>query len=179
MQRVVVIGSTGSGKSTLAQQVAPRISADIIDADALFWQADWQETPPLVFRERIEQAVSGDAWIFAGNYGSVRDLVWPRADTLIWLNYPLPLVFGRLLRRTVQRIVTQEDLWGSGNHETWRKQFLTRESLFLWLFKTHRRRQHEIPHLLRLPENAHLTVIQFNSPRATDHWLAALPTDAL
>ncbi len=175
MQRVVIIGSTGSGKSTLAGQLAPRLNAAIIDPDALFWEADWQTAPPLVFRERVAQAVSGERWIFAGNYGSVRDLVWLRADTLIWLNYPLSLIFRRLFRRTVRRIVTQENLWGSGNRETWRKQFLTRDSLFVWLIKSHRRRQREIPYLLRLPEYAHLTMISLNSPRETDRWLATIP----
>ena len=47
----------------------------------------------------------------AGNYRNLRDSTWGRADTVVWLDYPLPLIMGRLLRRTVRRIVTQEELW--------------------------------------------------------------------
>lgn len=53
----------------------------------------------------------------AGNYGRVRDLLWPRADTIVWLDYAFPLVLGRLTARTVRRAVTGEILW-NGNRET-------------------------------------------------------------
>ena len=73
----------------------------------------------------------------------MRDLVWGRAELLVWLDYPLPLVLGRVVRRTLQRIVTREELW-SGNREQWRHLF-TRESLWLWALQTHHRRRKTIP----------------------------------
>ncbi len=112
--------------------------------------------------------------MFAGNYSSARDLTWTRADTLIWLDYPFRIIFWRLLRRTIRRIRTQEDLWNTGNYETWRKQFLSTNSLFVWLLKTYRRRQRELPLWLSQPEYAHLQVIHFTSPRAADIWLQQL-----
>ena len=50
------------------------------------------------------------------------------ADTLVWLDLPLPLVMGRLLRRTVKRAVTREELWGTGNRETLSNAFLSRNA---------------------------------------------------
>jgi hypothetical protein len=103
----------------------------------------------------------------------VRDIVWRRADTLVWLDYPFLLVLGRLLWRTIRRVVTREDLWGT-NRESWRSQFFSRDSLFLWLLKTHWRRRREYTTLTGQPECAHLRVVRLRSPRAARAWLAAL-----
>ncbi len=51
-----------------------------------------------------------------GNYGAVRDLVWERADTVVWLDLPRPVVMRRVIFRTVRRAVTREELW-NGNRE--------------------------------------------------------------
>ena len=85
-----------------------------------------------------------DGWIVVGNYGQVRDIVWPNADTLIWLDLPLPLVMWRLVRRTVRRAATKEELWGTGNRETFRNAFLSRQSILLWALKTHRRNRQNV-----------------------------------
>jgi adenylate kinase family enzyme len=77
----VVIGATGSGKSTLAERLAARLGGAYVELDALHWEPHWTEAAPDVFRERVERATAGARWVVAGNYGRVRDLVWPRADT--------------------------------------------------------------------------------------------------
>uniref|UniRef100_UPI003F703225 hypothetical protein n=1 Tax=Reyranella sp. TaxID=1929291 RepID=UPI003F703225 len=76
-----------------------------------------------------------------GNYGQVRDLVWSPADTLVWLDLPLPVVMSSLLRRTVKRAVTREELWGTGNRESLSTAFLSRNSILLYALRTHRRNQ--------------------------------------
>jgi len=139
MRRVVVFGTTGSGKSWLAERLAGRTGLRVIELDALFWGRDWQPAPVDLFRHRVEREIREDGWIVVGNYGQVRDLVWRPADTLIWLDLPLPLVMGRLLRRTVKRAVTREELWGTGNRETLANAFLSRNSILLYALKTHRR----------------------------------------
>ena len=139
MRRVVVIGTTGSGKSRLAERLAERTGLRVIELDALFWGRDWQGAPVELFRHRVERETRGDGWIVVGNYSQVRDLVWRPADTLIWLDLPLALVMWRLLRRTVRRVTTREELWGTANRETWRNSFFSRQSILLWALKTHRR----------------------------------------
>lgn len=166
MQRIVVIGTTGSGKSTLAAQLARRLDVACIDLDALHWGPNWQGAPTEIFRERVAQAVSAERWVIAGNYSKVRDLIWTRADTLIWLDYPFPLVFWRLFRRTLTRIVTQEELWG-GNRESWRGTFLSRDSLLVWALKTHWKYRMSITLALQQPEYTHLRLLRLRSPRET------------
>jgi adenylate kinase family enzyme len=139
MQRVVVFGTTGSGKSRLAEQLSQRTGLRVIELDRLYWGRDWQPAPLDLFRHRVEREIRDGGWIVVGIYGQVRDLTWKAADTLVWLDPPFPLVFWRLLRRTIWRSITREDLWGTGNRESLVRTFFTRQSILLWAIKTHRR----------------------------------------
>jgi len=174
-QRMVVIGTTSSGKSTLAQTLAEKFDLDYIELDALFWEPNWKEADVFTFRERVRSATHSQAWVVAGNYHKVRDLIWPNAQTIIWLDYPLPTIFWRLLKRTVQRAVYQKELW-NGNRETFwgHLKVWSEDSLFHWLFKTYWRRKREIPILLSMPEHRHLHVIHFKHPQETEDWLASI-----
>jgi adenylate kinase family enzyme len=139
MRRVVVFGTTGSGKSALAERLAQQKGLRVIELDALYWGRDWQGVPVELFRYRVECETREGDWIVVGNYGQVRDLVWRPADTLIWLDLPLSIVMWRLFWRTLRRVLSREELWGTGNRETWRSAFLSRQSILLWAWKTHRR----------------------------------------
>jgi len=90
-QRISVVGTSGSGKTTLARQIFQSIDIPHIELDALHHEPNWTEAPIDVFRKRVEQSLSGNSWVVDGNYSKVRDIVWSRADTVIWLDYPLPL----------------------------------------------------------------------------------------
>jgi len=175
-KRIVVIGTTSSGKSTLAKRLAEKIGRDFIELDALHWEPNWTEAKIEVFRERVEKATCSQAWVVAGNYHVVRDLIWPKAEAIIWLDYPLPLLFWRLLTRTIRRWVTREELW-NGNREKlwWHFKLWSEESLFHWLFKTYWRRKREYPLLFSQPENSHLKIIHFTKPSQTENWLSKVP----
>lgn len=173
--RIVVIGTTSSGKSTLAENLAVKIHGDFVDLDALHWEPNWTEAPLEVFRERVRKAMQAPAWVVAGNYHSVRDLVWSRAEIIIWLDYSLPRIFWQLTRRTFSRWWNHELLWGS-NYENLAThfKFWSPDSLYHWLFKSYWRRKREIPMLLIQPEHAHLKVFHFVSPKETSEWLERL-----
>lgn len=170
-RRFAVVGITGSGKTTLARRIAEVLGIPHVELDALHWGPEWTEVPLEVFRQRTNWALAGESWVVDGNYSAVRDIVWSRADTVVWLDLPLPIVLVRLFRRTVQRIMTQEELWGVGNREHFRTQFLSRDSLFLWALQTYWRRRREYPRLFRRPEYAHLTLVRLRSPRQVRRWL--------
>ena len=174
-QRIVVTGTTSSGKSTLAEYIAKRFDLCFIELDALHWEPNWTEAPLEVFRERVRKATQAPAWVVAGNYHVVRDLIWPNAEAVIWLDYSLPRIFWQLTQRTLKRWWTQELLWGT-NHETLSKhlQIWSQDSLYHWLFKTYWRRKREMPLLLDLPEHKHLNLIQFKHPTGAVEWLARL-----
>lgn len=171
-RRVVIVGSTNAGKTTLARQLAERFELRYIEMDALHWRENWTPCPREVLRAETAKALEADRWVVDGNYSIVRDLVWPSAETLIWLKYPLPLILWRVTRRTWRRLWTQEELW-NGNREMWRHQ-LSHESLFLWALTSHRRRRRTYETLLKEQQYAHLTVHCFTTPKATEEWLSSL-----
>ena len=171
-QRLVVVGTTSSGKSTLAEILSGKLQLDFIELDALHWEANWVEAPDDIFRQRVETAISSERWAVAGNYSIVRDLIWPRADAVIWLDYPLWMIFCQLTRRTFKRWWSQELLWGTNRENLWMHfKLWSQDSLYHWLFKTYWRRKRETPQLLSEPRNAHLTVFRFKSPREAEEWV--------
>lgn len=171
MQRIVVVGIVGSGKSTLGMQLAEIKGLPYVELDALHWERDWTAAANDVFRNRVDKALAGKGWVVGGNYSKARDLIWTRADTLIWLDYPLAISLWRLFRRSIRRIMTQEDLWGTGNRETWRNQFFSRDALFLWALRTARKTRRQYPQLLAQPEYSHLQLYRFKTPNETQRWL--------
>lgn len=170
MNRIIVVGTTGSGKSTLAARLARRLGCPFLELDALFWNPGWVRTPPDEFRARVAAAIAPEHWTAGGNYGSARDLIWRRADTLVWLDYPFPIVFARLFRRTLRRIITQEELW-NGNRESFRAHFLSRDSLFIWQVQSHWHLRRTFAAELDRPDYAHLAVHRFRTPSQADDWL--------
>ena len=172
MKRVVVFGTTGSGKSWLANRLAQREDLRVIELDALYWGRNWQGAPDELFRHRVERETRDGDWIVVGNYSQVRDLTWRPADTLIWLDFPLPLVMWRLFWRTVRRASTREELWGTGNRETFANAFLSRHSILLWALKTHRRNRERFA-----IECAFLgkdkAVVRLRTPKDVQEFLAA------
>lgn len=171
-KRIAVIGTTGSGKTTLARQISKRLGIPHVELDALHWEQHWVESPVEIFRARVAYALRGDAWVIDGNYSIVRDIIWSRADTIVWIDYALPLILWRLVKRTLRRIATREVLW-NGNREHWGA-FFGRDSLIAWAIGTHPRHRRDYPLLLKRAEYAHLASLRLRSPRETDTWLASL-----
>jgi adenylate kinase family enzyme len=172
MQRVVVVGTSGTGKTTVASRIATTLGAPHVELDSLHWGPGWTEAPYDEFRSRTIEATSGESWVADGNYGVVRDILWGRADTVVWLDYPLRVAFWRTLRRTVRRILTREELW-NGNREGL-SALVGPDSMPLWVLKTHRRRRREYPELFASTEYSHLTVVRHGSIGETERWLAGL-----
>lgn len=77
----------------------------------------------------------------------------------------------RLMRRTLQRSLKQEELW-NGNRENFRTSFFSQDSILLWMLRTYNQRRKKYPLLFQKPEHAHLLVIHLQSPQLTQQWLS-------
>lgn len=170
IRRICVVGTTGSGKSTLASKLARRLQLPYIELDALHWGPNWTHCTDEEMRQRADEATRSDVWVVDGNYGIIRDLTWPRAEAVVWLDYPLLLILWRLWKRTWKRVLMKETLWGTNRERLW-PQFFSKDSLFLWAFQTYRRRKRTYAALIAAPEYAALKVYRFKSPRETEAWL--------
>jgi hypothetical protein len=172
MRRVVVGGSTGCGKTTFARALAERMGVPLIELDAIRHGPNWTETPDERFRELVDADTIADAWVVDGNYSIAMDLTWGRADTLVWLDYPLDLVLWRLFVRTNRRIVSREVLW-NGNRESFRNAYLSGDSLYLWVFRTFWRRRRTWPRSLAAGYR-HLGLRRFGTPGEAERWLVSI-----
>jgi adenylate kinase family enzyme len=164
VQRVLVIGIPGAGKSTFARALAVRTSLPVIHLDAEFWQPGWKVTPRGPWRAKVAELVARDAWIMDGNYGGTLDLRLPRADTVLWFDYPRP----RCLVRAIRRVLTtygrvREDL-AQGCPERFDLEFLR----YIWDFNTSSRP--EIVNMLG-QQGRHLQPVVFRRDGDAARWL--------
>ncbi len=166
----VISSASGCGKTTLGRQLAEHMGMPFCEIDAIHWLSNWTECPLEIFRERVTEVAQGERWVIDGNYSRVRDIVWARAQAVVWLDYRLGVAVARLFRRTLKRFVTQEQLW-NGNREHLGA-ILGRDSLLLFTLRTYKRRRQDLNRLLSQPEYAHLVVVRLSSPRATEEWLS-------
>ena len=174
-KRVLVIGVTGSGKTTFGENLGRALGIPCTDMDSLYWGPNWTPRAKEDFLNEVDRTTQENQWILTGNYRATRSLSWPRATILVWLDYPLHRVFGRLFLRTVKRSWNHELLWGV-NKETFGKhlKLWSDDSLFYWLLKTYWRRKREIPSLLNLPEYRHLRVIRITNVYRAEGVIQAL-----
>ena len=136
-----------------------------IELDAIFHQAGWTELPVDEFRRRIRDELhQHDGWVVDGYYGTVRDLVWAAADTVVWFDLPRSTVMRRLVGRTVRRAVSRQDLW-NGNREPIGGMFRRdpRENIVHWSWTQHAQCAARYAAASRHPDNPHLTFIRLAS----------------
>lgn len=171
MERIVIVGTSGAGKSTLAKQLAARLNIPHIELDGLYWGKNWTKSPH--FLENVAREAERPSWIIDGNYSSAHHIIWSHADTIVWLDYSIWVCYRRMLRRVFQRVFWREELW-SGNRETLRKQFFSKESLFVWIYQTHGSRREKFQQFRQNNTYPHLTWIHHPTPRATRRWLKQL-----
>jgi adenylate kinase family enzyme len=172
MDRVNVTGTSCSGKTTLARSISERLGLPCFELDALFWGPGWTPVPDEAFRSRVAGAVSGDRWVIDGGYSTIRDLTWARADTVVWLDYPLRTVLRRWARRTRDRLRTREELWpGTGNRER-ASRVVHRDGLLWWILSTHHRRRRTTAE--QLATRPDLRAVRLRSPAETERWLSSL-----
>ena len=173
MARTVVIGTSCSGKTSFARDLARALGSPHIELEALHWQPNWVPRPAEEFSALTAQAVSQDNWVVDGNYAIVRDLVWSRATTIIWLNYSFSTVMWRALARTFRRALTGEELF-SGNRESLRMACFSRDSILCWVITTFHRRRKDYRRLFDTRTLSQLVYVEFGRPLEAETFLARL-----
>jgi len=144
--RIVVHGASGSGKTTLARNLSRVLGVPQLELDALYHQANWTGLDDELFRQRVSVIVRQPSWVSDGNYRIVRDLLWSRAELIVFLDLPRRQVVSRVLRRTIRRILTREELW-NGNREHLGNLFSAdrERNIVLWSWSTHHRYHSVVP----------------------------------
>jgi hypothetical protein len=172
-ERIVVVGRTGSGKTTLARELAATLGVPHVELDSLYFGPDFSTAPLEVLRERTRAALAGDRWVTDGNKRAVRDLVWPRADTIVWLDYSLRVSLWRLGKRARWRTSQlRAEAARSGRRSGLPRKLLAAAKGVLTALRSHRGQRREYRRLFAEPANEHLAVVRLASPDAAREWLS-------
>lgn len=99
MQRVLIVGPCGAGKSTLAVKLGQKLNLNVYHMDQLNWKTGWVESSKDQILQRLAQILAGDRWLIDGTYGGTLAPRLARADTVVYLDYPIRLCIVRLLKR--------------------------------------------------------------------------------
>lgn len=175
--RIIVIGTSGSGKSTLAAELARVLHLPRTELDALYWGPGWTQNPAEQFLADVQVAAKGERWVIDGNYSAARDVLWPRATHIVWLNYSRPRVFTQVLRRTLQRAWSGAPLW-AGNRESLRMAFLSKDSILLWSLKTFDKNRRRYGALRSSGAYAQARWVELRHPTQARAWLAQIAANA-
>ena len=153
----------------MGRELAARLEVPFHELDALFWKPGWVESTAEELHAAVEAIVATDAWVIDGSYQSkIGQLVLGNADVVVWLDLPMRIWLPRLVRRTIRRARTGEELW-DGNHESLRNAFLSRDSLILFSLRHFRGRRKRYPERF-----AAYDVARLRSQREIDSFLRSV-----
>jgi adenylate kinase family enzyme len=169
-QRIAIVGGSGAGKTTLGRKLAELVGGTFVEVDAIQHKAGWNRASPEEIRRGVHTALEGRSnWVIDGTCErEVGDFVSTQADVIVWLDLPLVVKLGRLLRRSWKRVITREVLW-NGNIETWRDVFVGRDSVVLHPLRTHSRHRRQM-----LSRRDQAKIVRLRSSREVDEWLSRL-----
>ncbi|MBV8952103.1 MAG: adenylate kinase [Actinobacteria bacterium] len=166
MRRVSVVGVPGAGKTAVARRLSVSLGVPLVELDSIFHQPGWAELPREEFRHRVAEVTTADGWVVDGNYSAVRDLVWARADMVVWLDLPRGLVMRRIVARTVRRALRREQLW-NGNREPISNFYRLdpTKNIIRWTWVKYGEYVDRYEAAMRDPAYAHLTFVRLRSPQ--------------
>lgn len=170
--RVLFYGVTGSGKSSATHAYAARTGLPEFSADDdIGWLPGWRQPDTAIQRELAAHIAGQDQWVLDSAYGVWRDLVVPRAELIVGLDYPRWLSLFRLIRRSLRRVIAREEVC-NGNKETLGR-LLAADSIIGWHFRSFTRKRRVMRDLQKAPGAS--KVLVFRHPRELEEWLQGLP----
>jgi adenylate kinase family enzyme len=169
------VGCSGSGKTTLARSLAAALDARHIELDSIYHQPDWTPLNDEEFQSKVNDATRGGRWVVDGNYSAIQEIVWNRADTVVWFDLPYLVVLARTIRRTLRRTLTQEELW-NGNREPMSNLWSINpeNSIIAWTATRHSHYRRRYADAARSPQWARLRFVRLRSQAEAEGFLAGV-----
>ncbi len=161
--KIVLVGPTSGGKTTFAKKLARYLKISHTELDDLFWKPDWQVSENDEFRLKLNEVTLKDKWIVDGNYSMHHDLTIKRADTVIWLDYPLHTITYRVIKRSLKRTITREPLWNN-NRESIRRMF-TKDSIILFAIRSYKKKRYDNLSIIKNADLKHIKWIIIKNKR--------------
>lgn len=169
-RRILVYGVTGSGKSVAARRIAERLDLPCHLADELTWEPGWTPVDPDEQQRRFAAIAAQESWVLDTAYSGWLDVVLPRVQLIVGLDYPRWFSLLRLMRRTAARIHDKQRVC-NGNVETVRAT-LGANSILRWHFRSFHRKRSRM-HSWHAVQHGP-PILLFCRSAALDDWIASL-----
>ena len=175
MARFNVVGTSGSGNSTFSAKLASKLELRHVQIDQVFWEANWHEPPDAEFFPKLTEALSGDDWVLDGNYNRTAHIKWKNPVIVVWLDLPFATTLRQAVVRAFGRSWRKNELWpGTNCRESFRKSFLSSDSIILWTIKTYKKNREQYLRLINNPPYPHMQFVHLRSHQEADQYLESL-----
>ncbi|HEY4853088.1 MAG TPA: hypothetical protein VII22_20050 [Streptosporangiaceae bacterium] len=171
MRKIAVFGLPGTGKTTLALRLADLLGVPHHDLDQVLFTADGA-LPLEEFRARTAALTATGGWVVDGNYSKLADVTWPRADAVIWLDYPLPLIVSRVTRRNLRRLTGREP--APDGPFGWGRAFFSKKSVLANAVRKYVRNRGRYASQLSETAALGVQVLRFRTPGQAEQWLSTV-----
>lgn len=174
--KINIIGTSGSGKSTLARRIATELSLPYIEMDRLYWRPDWQGTPDEVLLKTLAETLAATSgWVLDGNYNRTRPVKWREVDLVVWVDCGFARTLWQAVTRAFRRAWLQQELWpGTGNRESFRRSFFSRESIIIWTLKTWSSNRERYEADMQNPQYAHIRFVRITRRQQAEALISSL-----
>ena len=169
-RRILVYGVTGSGKSIAAERISARTGLPLTLTDEMTWQPGWVPVAEQRQRELFGTVVAEDRWVLDTAYGAWLDIVLPRVELIVGLDYPRWLSLQRLIRRTLVRAIDKKPIC-NGNTESLRGIF-SQDSIIRWHFRSFARKRRRMRQWAAAQDGP--PVLIFTRPTDLERWISRI-----
>ena len=175
ISKINVIGTSGSGKSTFAKKLSEALKCSYIEMDKIFWGPNWKWPSDEEFFGKLRKALSEPRWVLDGNYTRTIPIKWESVELVIWLDYSFSRTLFQAIRRAALRAWSKEELWeGTGNRESFRKSFFSKESIIWWTITTHGKVRKKYESYMVDSKYSHIKFVRLRNHKEAEEFLKKL-----
>ena len=110
-----------------------------------------------------------------GNYNRSRPVKWRNVDLVVWVDYGFARTLRQAICRAISRASSGQELWpGTGNRESFRRAFLSRDSIIWWTLKTWKNNRQRYQSDMTDPAYRHIRFVRLRHPRQTEDFIRQL-----
>ena len=99
MDKIIVIGPGGAGKSEMSRKLRENLNLPLYHLDNIFWKEDRTHITREEFDKKLKELLAKDKWIIDGDYSRTYEVRIEKADTVIFLDYPLDICLSGIESR--------------------------------------------------------------------------------